>query len=126
MALDSMSAPVSGDAITAPLLDDAALLDSVNRAADALTRRQKPDGHFVFELEADATIPAEYVLLEHFLARIDPDLEARFSRQCRGFAAGLHCVPAIAAAHTASRMSAPTTDFFFMHVPLSIVRPPVL
>ncbi|HEY4174164.1 MAG TPA: squalene--hopene cyclase [Rhodopila sp.] len=57
--------------------DDAALLDSVNRAADALTRRRKPDGHFVFELEADATIPAEYVLLEHFLARIDPDLEAR-------------------------------------------------
>jgi squalene-hopene/tetraprenyl-beta-curcumene cyclase len=65
------------DAITAPVLDDAALLDSVNRAANALTRHQKSDGHFVFELEADATIPAEYVLLEHFLARIDPDLEAR-------------------------------------------------
>src|SRR6202020_3307571 len=28
------------------------------------------------ELEADATIPAEYVLLEHFLDRIDPGLEA--------------------------------------------------
>jgi len=65
------------DAITAPVLDDAALLDSVNRAAGALTRHQKPDGHFVFELEADATIPAEYVLLEHFLDRIDTDLEAR-------------------------------------------------
>jgi squalene-hopene/tetraprenyl-beta-curcumene cyclase len=65
------------DAITAPVLDDAALLDSVTRAADALVRHRKPDGHFVFELEADATIPAEYVLLEHFLARIDPDLEAR-------------------------------------------------
>ena len=24
------------------------------------------DGHWLFELEADATIPAEYVLLEHF------------------------------------------------------------
>jgi squalene-hopene/tetraprenyl-beta-curcumene cyclase len=78
MALDSMSAPVPGDAITAPkVLDDAALVDSVNRAASALMQRQRPDGHFVFELEADATIPAEYVLLEHFLARIDPDLEAR-------------------------------------------------
>jgi squalene-hopene/tetraprenyl-beta-curcumene cyclase len=65
------------DAITAPVLDNAALLDSVTRATNALMRRQKPDGHFVFELEADATIPAEYVLLEHFLARIDPDLEAR-------------------------------------------------
>ena len=65
------------DAMTAPVVDDTALLDSINRAADALTRHQKSDGHFVFELEADATIPAEYVLLEHFLARIDPDLEAR-------------------------------------------------
>ncbi|WP_371734257.1 squalene--hopene cyclase [Acidisphaera sp. S103] len=72
-----MSAPVPGDAITLPVPDDSALLDSVNRAADALMRRRQPDGHFVFELEADATIPAEYVLLEHFLARIDPDLEAR-------------------------------------------------
>jgi squalene-hopene/tetraprenyl-beta-curcumene cyclase len=65
------------DAVTAPVADDASLLSAVNRAAEALTRRQKPDGHFVFELEADATIPAEYVLLEHYLARIDPDLEAR-------------------------------------------------
>ncbi|MGD0108382.1 MAG: squalene--hopene cyclase [Rhodopila sp.] len=65
------------DATVATALDDAALLDSVTRATDALTRHQKPDGHFVFELEADATIPAEYVLLEHFLARIDPQLEAR-------------------------------------------------
>ena len=65
------------DAITAPVVDDAALLDSVQRATAALTRHGKPDGHFVFELEADATIPAEYVLLEHFLDRIDPDLEAK-------------------------------------------------
>jgi squalene-hopene/tetraprenyl-beta-curcumene cyclase len=63
--------------LVAPVMDDAALLDSVSRAAAALTRRQRPDGHFLFELEADATIPAEYVLLEHFLDRIDPDLEAR-------------------------------------------------
>jgi squalene-hopene/tetraprenyl-beta-curcumene cyclase len=65
------------DALSAPVIDEPTLLDSISRAADALTRRQKPDGHFVFELEADATIPAEYVLLEHFLARIDPELEAR-------------------------------------------------
>ena len=71
------------DAITEPGVDDAALLASVSRAADALIRHQKPDGHFVFELEADATIPAEYVLLEHFLARIDPDLEARIGAYLR-------------------------------------------
>ncbi|HEY4044835.1 MAG TPA: squalene--hopene cyclase [Rhodopila sp.] len=65
------------DAIIAPGVDDEALLSAVNRAAAALVRRQRPDGHFVFELEADATIPAEYVLLEHFLARIDDALQAR-------------------------------------------------
>lgn len=53
------------------------LVDAIDRAAAALTRHQRPDGHFVFELEADATIPAEYVLLEHFLDRIDPELEAK-------------------------------------------------
>ena len=56
----------------------------MNRAAAALTRQQKPDGHFVFELEADATIPAEYVLLEHFLDRIDADLEAKIGVYLRG------------------------------------------
>ena len=50
---------------------------AVVQAQAALGRLQKPDGHWVFALEADATIPAEYVLLEHFLARIDPVLEAK-------------------------------------------------
>src|ERR1700727_2729041 len=44
------------------------------RAAAALLSRQKADGHWVFELEADATIPAEYILLRQFLAEAG-DLE---------------------------------------------------
>jgi squalene-hopene/tetraprenyl-beta-curcumene cyclase len=76
MALDAI--------IPAPVIDDVTLLDRVTRAAQALSRHQKPDGHFVFELEADATIPAEYVLLEHFLDRIDPALEARIGVYLRG------------------------------------------
>src|SRR5580693_2453903 len=47
---------------------------TVNRAADALLRLQRADGHWVFELEADATIPAEYVLLRQYLGEPD-DLE---------------------------------------------------
>jgi squalene-hopene/tetraprenyl-beta-curcumene cyclase len=39
----------------------------VARATDAMLELQRPDGHWVFELEADATIPAEYVLLKHYL-----------------------------------------------------------
>ncbi len=44
------------------------------RASEALLRLQRPDGHWVFELEADATIPAEYVLFVHYLGET-PDLE---------------------------------------------------
>ncbi len=47
---------------------------SVRRAADALIRLQREDGHWLFELEADATIPSEYVLLRHYLGEPD-DLE---------------------------------------------------
>ncbi len=46
----------------------------IRRAADALLRLQKDDGYWVFELEADATIPAEYILLRHYLGEPD-DLE---------------------------------------------------
>jgi len=58
-------------------LPDEALNAAVARAAAALGRHQRPDGHFVFELEADATIPSEYILLEHFLDRIDEELEQK-------------------------------------------------
>jgi squalene-hopene/tetraprenyl-beta-curcumene cyclase len=57
--------------------DDLALDEAIEAAANALTRRRHADGHWVFELEADATIPAEYVLLEHFLDRIDAPLQAK-------------------------------------------------
>jgi squalene-hopene/tetraprenyl-beta-curcumene cyclase len=46
----------------------------IARATQALLDLQKDDGHFVFELEADATIPAEYVLLVHYLAET-PNLD---------------------------------------------------
>jgi len=46
----------------------------VARALDALLDLQKPDGHFVFELEADATIPSEFILLKHYLGEPE-DLE---------------------------------------------------
>ena len=47
---------------------------AIRAATDAILAQQKPDGHWVYELEADATIPAEYVLLVHYLAEA-PNLE---------------------------------------------------
>jgi squalene-hopene/tetraprenyl-beta-curcumene cyclase len=55
----------------------------VARATDWLLSRQHDDGHWVFELEADATIPAEYILLQHYLDTIDADLEQDIARYLR-------------------------------------------
>src|SRR5947209_5850317 len=53
---------------------------SIETASRALLALQRPDGHWVFELEADATIPAEYVLLRHYLAEpVDAALEAKIA-----------------------------------------------
>ena len=59
---------------------DAALEDRIQAATTALRRLQRPDGHWVFELEADVTIPAEYVLLRHYLGEpVDAALEAKIA-----------------------------------------------
>ena len=59
---------------------DPALEQRIAAATRALLDRQQPDGHWVFELEADATIPAEYVLLRHYLAEpVDAALEAKIA-----------------------------------------------
>jgi squalene-hopene/tetraprenyl-beta-curcumene cyclase len=51
------------------------LAQAIARASDTLLGLQRDDGHWVFELEADATIPAEFVLLQHFLGEIDDSLQ---------------------------------------------------
>jgi squalene-hopene/tetraprenyl-beta-curcumene cyclase len=62
----------------------AALDGAITVAAESLLALQRPDGHWVFELEADATIPAEYVLLTHYLGeRVDLALEAKIAAYLR-------------------------------------------
>ena len=61
------------------MMDDK-LAHSIDSATQALLARQRPDGHWVFELEADATIPAEYVLLRHYLGEpVDAALEQKIA-----------------------------------------------
>src|SRR5579862_1202255 len=59
---------------------DRTLEQHIQSATQALLACQRPDGHWVFELEADATIPAEYVLLRHYLGEpVDAALEAKIA-----------------------------------------------
>ena len=66
------------------LADHVELDQSIASATEALLRAQQDDGHWCFELEADATIPAEYVLLRHYLAEpSDLELEEKIARYLR-------------------------------------------
>jgi squalene-hopene/tetraprenyl-beta-curcumene cyclase len=61
-----------------------ALEASIGSATGALLDCQRADGHWVFELEADGTIPAEYVLLRHYLGEpVDAALEAKIAKYLR-------------------------------------------
>src|SRR5438128_1112270 len=61
-----------------------ALETSIVSATKALFDYAQADGHFVFELEADCTIPAEYVLLRHYLGEpVDAVLEAKIANYLR-------------------------------------------
>jgi len=61
-----------------------ALEASIGSATRALLRHRQADGHWVFELEADCTIPAEYVLLRHYLGEpVDAVLEAKIANYLR-------------------------------------------
>ena len=50
---------------------------AVAAARDALLARQDAAGNWLFELEADCTIPAEYVMMMHYLDEIDTTLERK-------------------------------------------------
>ena len=67
-----------------PAVDRAELEQSIASATEALLGFRQSDGHWVFELEADATIPSEYVLLRHYLAEpVDAQLEAKIANYLR-------------------------------------------
>ena len=66
--------------------DDVAVdrLDAViEEARGELLSLQAKDGHWLFELEADATIPAEYIMLNHYLGDIDDGVEGKLANHLR-------------------------------------------
>ena len=65
--------------------DDGTLLSEVestiSEARADLKSMQSEDGHWVFDLEADATIPAEFILLNHYLDEIDEEIEEKLQSE---------------------------------------------
>jgi squalene-hopene/tetraprenyl-beta-curcumene cyclase len=81
MTANNNNAAMLGEAVRPNGLDAA-----IGRSVESLLLLQNEDGHWVFELEAGAMIPAEYLLLQHYLGTIDqlePELEQRIARYLR-------------------------------------------
>ena len=72
---------MQGFSAAAPLIGQASdkLQQTLSKGGDALLGLQRADGHWAFELEADATIPAEYILLDHFLGTVNQPLHERMA-----------------------------------------------
>ena len=51
----------------------------INHCKKKLLNDQKKDGHWIYELEADTTIPSEYILMNHFLGIKEVSLERKLA-----------------------------------------------
>ncbi len=56
---------------------------AIGRAQDKLLSLQNKDGYWLFELEADCTISAEYILMMHYLGEIDEPLQIKIAKYLR-------------------------------------------
>ena len=52
-------------------------------ARNALASHQRADGHWLFELEPDVSVPAEFIMLGHFLDEIDDELDQKLASYLR-------------------------------------------
>src|SRR6056297_432835 len=71
---DARVASPAGDQ-TPPSLEAA-----LRRGVERLLADQQTDGHWIYELEADCTIPAEYICYLHYMDERDPALESRIAQ----------------------------------------------
>ena len=79
--MSPMDAPYSpGAAAAAAPADARSPMDrAIDRAVAAIHADQHEDGYWCYEFEADCTIPAEYILMMHFMDEVDEDLERKIA-----------------------------------------------
>ena len=58
-------------------IDRGYLSKFISKALKQETNKINKDGSFVYELEADVTIPAEYILMMHFIGKINIALQEK-------------------------------------------------
>ncbi|MGI9211415.1 MAG: squalene--hopene cyclase, partial [Methylococcaceae bacterium] len=56
---------------------------AIRRAKAHILKLQSPEGYWVFELEADCTIPSEYILMMHYMDEIDSGLQTKIAQYLR-------------------------------------------
>lgn len=61
------------------LFKDGQLEVAIKKAQDKLLSLQHPKGYWVFDLEADCTIPSEYIMMMHYLGEIEETLQAKLA-----------------------------------------------
>src|SRR5258708_40230103 len=85
MTASTVSSTSTMSSPAASVANNAAELERhIQNASKAILSQQQPDGHWVYELEADATIPAEYVLFVHYLGeKADVTLEKKIGAYLR-------------------------------------------
>ncbi|MBM08714.1 MAG: squalene--hopene cyclase [Magnetovibrio sp.] len=66
-----------------PISNQTEISEVIEEARTWLIEQQSNDGHWAFELEADATIPAEYIFLNHFIGEINQEVEEKLARYLR-------------------------------------------
>ncbi|MBK8814358.1 MAG: squalene--hopene cyclase [Methylococcaceae bacterium] len=62
---------------------DGQLETAIRKAQENILSLQSAKGYWVFDLEADCTIPAEYIMMMHYLDDIDDTLQAKIANYLR-------------------------------------------
>ena len=70
---------LQGEEANVPVPQTDPLANTLVQSGTALLERQRQDGYWRFDLEADTTIPSEYILLQHLLGRVDKGREQRLA-----------------------------------------------
>jgi squalene-hopene/tetraprenyl-beta-curcumene cyclase len=64
---------------TAIVYKEGQLDAAIDKAQDYLLKLQDQQGYWVFDLEADCTIPAEYIFMMHYLGEVNAELQAKLA-----------------------------------------------